>query len=54
MSSLGCVVVAFRHCVREGNDIITELEALRERRPPWPRQIITLILYTVKNVEPWL
>ena len=27
---------------------ITQLEALRERRPPWPRQIITLILPTVK------
>ena len=26
----------------------TKLEALRERRPPWPRQIITLILPTVK------
>ena len=29
-----------------------ELEALRERRPPWPSQIITLILPTVK--KPWL
>ena len=31
-----------------------KLEALRERRPLWPRQIITPILSTVKNVEPWL
>ena len=29
-----------------------KLEALRECRPPWPRQIITPILPTVKNVEP--
>ena len=29
-------------------DNITQLEALRERRPPWPRQIITFILPTVK------
>ena len=28
-----------------------ELEALRERRPPWPRQIITLILPTVKMLS---
>ena len=27
------------------------LEALRERRPPWPRQIITLILSTVKMLS---
>ena len=27
---------------------ILKLEALRERRPPWPRQIITPILPTVK------
>ena len=26
----------------------SQLEALRERRPPWPRQIISLILPTVK------
>ena len=35
-----------------------QLEALREHRPPWPRQIITLILLLYiahcKNVEPWL
>ena len=31
--------------------IITKLEALRERRPPWPRQIITLILPTVKMLS---
>ena len=29
----------------------TQLEALRERRPPWPRQIITLILPTVKMLS---
>ena len=28
------------------------LEALRERRPPWPRQIITAILPTVKMLSP--
>ena len=28
-----------------------QLEALRERRPPWPRQIITLILPTVKMLS---
>ena len=31
--------------------IILKLEALRERRPPWPRQIITLILPTVKMLS---
>ena len=30
---------------------ILKLEALRERRPPWPRQIITLILPTVKMLS---
>ena len=34
-------------CVR----FIHELEALREHRPPWPRQIITLILPTVKMLN---
>ena len=29
----------------------SKLEALRERRPPWPRQIITLILPTVKMLS---
>ena len=29
----------------------TKLEALRERRPPWPRQIITPILPTVKMLS---
>ena len=28
-----------------------KLEAFRERRPPWPRQIITLILPTVKMLS---
>ena len=28
-----------------------QLEELRERRPPWPRQIITLILPTVKMLS---
>ena len=28
-----------------------KLEALRERRPPWPRQIIALILPTVKMLS---
>ena len=31
--------------------IRNKLEALRERRPPWPRQIITLILSTVKMLS---
>ena len=30
---------------------INKLEALRERRPPWPRQIITPILSTVKMLS---
>ena len=30
---------------------ILKLEALRERRPPWPRQIITPILSTVKMLS---
>ena len=30
---------------------VTILEALRERRPPWPRQIITLITPTVKMLN---
>ena len=33
------------------NPRLLELEALRERRPPWPRQIITPILYTVKMLS---
>ena len=28
-----------------------KLESLRERRPPWPRQIITLMLPTVKMLS---
>ena len=32
-------------------NVISKLEALRERRPPWPRQIITLILPTVKMLS---
>ena len=32
-------------------DFIFQLEALRERRPPWPRQIITPILSTVKMLS---
>ena len=30
---------------------IKKLEALRERRPPWPRHIITFILPTVKMLS---
>ena len=30
---------------------IKQLEALRELRPPWPRQIITVILPTVKMLS---
>ena len=33
------------------NKLYIKLEALRERRPPWPRQIITLILPTVKMLS---
>ena len=32
-------------------ELYNKLEALRERRPPWPRQIITLILPTVKMLS---
>ena len=40
------VSVSFYHlCARN------KLEALRERRPPWPRQIITPILPTVKMLN---
>ena len=41
--------------VRVGHNKIIKkkkkLEALRERRPPWPRQIITPILFTVKMLS---
>ena len=30
---------------------VTELEAPKERRPPWPRQIITSVLPTVKMLS---
>ena len=33
------------------DEMDNKLEALRERRPPWPRQIITLILPTVKMLS---
>ena len=33
------------------NEMYAKLEALRECRPPWPRQIITLILPTVKMLS---
>ena len=36
-------------CAERGR--YNQLEALRERRPPWPRQIITLILPTVKMLS---
>ena len=36
-------VIIYRLC-----HYVYKLEALRERRPPWPRQIITPILPTVK------
>ena len=32
-------------------DLLIKLETLRERRPPWQRQIITLILQTVKMLS---
>ena len=34
-----------------GKYCMIQLEALRERRPPWPRQIITPILSTVKMLS---
>ena len=37
--------------VEKKTENISELEALRERRPPWPRQIITPILSTVKMLS---
>ena len=33
------------------NYFIVQLEALRERRPPWPRQITTPILTTAKMLS---
>ena len=38
-------------CPRLHGIVCNKLEALRERRPPWPRQIITLILPTVKMLS---
>ena len=39
-------------CVRNNfTQLNIKLEGLRERRPPWPRQIITLILPTVKMLS---
>ena len=35
----------------EAHNTNEKLEALRERRPPWPRQIITLIFNTVKMLS---
>ena len=40
-----------RVCHSRTGSTHNELEALRERRPPWPRQIITLILLTVKMLS---
>ena len=42
LSRIGLRTVHLLHC---------QLEALRERRPPWPRQIITLTLPTVKMLS---
>ena len=39
------------HLFLQYTKIKNKLEALRERRPPWPRQIITLILPTVKMLS---
>ena len=36
---------------KQTNKETHKLEALRERRPPWPRQIITPILSTVKMLS---
>ena len=35
----------------EAHNTNEKLEPLRERRPPWPRQIITLIFNTVKMLS---
>ena len=48
--SLSVCLVCLFVCLSVDN--ITQLEALRERRPPWPRQIITPILSTVKMLSP--
>ena len=40
-----------RQTDRQTDKQTNKLEALRERRPPWPRQIITLILPTVKMLS---
>ena len=37
--------------LRQNSKIQYKLEALRERRPPWQRQIITLVLATVKMLS---
>ena len=42
---------AYRLLKKNSYNNIAKLEALRERRPPWPRQIITLILPTVKMLS---
>ena len=43
--------ISFQQMPEEGVGILHKLEALRERRPPWPRQIITPILSTVKMLS---
>ena len=45
----GSIQYSIALCKNGGNT--DKLEALRERRPPWPRQIITPILSTVKMLS---
>ena len=40
--------LSLHNCSILPHKLHSKLEALRERKPPWPRQIITLILPTVK------
>ena len=44
-------LLLFVQCTELNGILHYKLEALRERRPPWPRQIITLILPTVKMLS---
>ena len=49
--NLHTVAVITHSQISTCNQHTLKLEALRERRPPWPRQIITPILPTVKMLS---
>ena len=51
ISSIFCVCGVLINHQQSSLNVLHKLEALRERRPPWPRQIITLILPTVKMLS---